>query len=132
MRIKLKPRNYGKFRAKVENAFEEYVGELAQECTNVIEDPNAFSDIGLVDHDIVWTGQLRDSQQVTDESEGRKRILRLSWDPVSDNGFHYAPLVYNGFVAGTKYYPPRHWPEMAAERLGGLPKFAAKVREEGI
>lgn len=132
MRIKLKPRNYGRFRAKVENAFEGYVEELGVECTNVIEDPNAFNDLGLFDHDIVWTGQLRDSQQVTDESEGRKRIYRLTWDPVSDNGFHYAGLVYNGFVAGTKYYPPRHWPEMAVDRLGHLPKFAEKLKEEGF
>lgn len=132
MRIKLKPRNYGMFRAKVENAFEGYVEELGVECRNVIEDPNAFSDLGLVNHDIVWTGQLRDSQTITDESEGRKRVLRLTWNPVSENGFAYAGLVYNGFVAGTKYYPPRHWPEMAVERLGDLPKFAEKIREEGI
>lgn len=56
--------------------------------------------------DIVDLGRLLNSQRL----ETSPNRLRFIWDPVADNGFAYAPLVFTGYItsAGT-IVPGRDW-----------------------
>ncbi len=99
-----------------DESWAEVVAALEVELEEVITDPNAFEDIGFVDQDIVDTGRLRDSQQVT----AQNRKVTFAWNPRDpETGELYATTVYSGFKAygKGKWIPGRRWPEKAIDRL---------------
>ncbi|NER39002.1 MAG: hypothetical protein F6J93_34440 [Oscillatoria sp. SIO1A7] len=99
-------------------SFKNVVYRLYEENKAVIEDPYEFADIGLTNHDIVWTGRLRDSQTMTIRHDSDSSLASIKWDPVSpETGERYAMKVFVGFFGWSgRYYPGRDWPDRAVRR----------------
>ena len=122
------------FKSKINEAFGDVVAALDAELEAVIEDPYGFTDLGLVDHDIVDTGRLRDSQVVTVTSQGHTTTAEWEWDPVDpETRRHYAGDVFTGFVTFSgNWMPGRDWPGRAVERLDPLSFFIDSLKEKKI
>lgn len=99
-----------------DEAWADVVAKLEVEMENVIRDPEAFSDIGFSDQDIVDTERFVNSQQV----QVKGRHVKFAWNPRDPKtGYEYAPALYYGFFAygGRKYIKGRRWPEKACDRV---------------
>lgn len=108
-----------KLKQTIKESFKITNARLGDEFTAVINDPNEFSDIGLSDRDIVWSGRLRDSQQLFLEENEDKINYLWQWNPVDpETNRAYAGDVFVGFreYSGA-WVPGRDWPRRAVERL---------------
>lgn len=117
----------------IAQSFRNVSKKIGREMTAVIEDPNEFADLGISNHDIVLSGDLRDSQ---DESIEDNRA-EWEYDPRDrKTGEQYALNVYTGFFAydnpRNNFYPGRRWPERAMKRVNPVESLAQELRSQGL
>lgn len=111
-----------------QRAFEKTMRDLGKTYTQVIQDPSAFP--AFPGQDIVDTGDLRDSQQITFPKPG---AVSFEWK------VPYAPYVHEGFtLQNGRSQPPRRWTVVALERINISSTFAkylslelGKTRQRG-
>lgn len=77
---------------------------------------------------IVDLGNLRDSQTLSQKS---KSEWQFSWDPVSEDGFHYALINHEGATSrtGGTTWPARPWTKRAVRAYKPGEKFVEEVRK---
>lgn len=111
-------------------AVKEYIKELDQEYQVVIADTYAFSDVGVMNQDIIWSGKLKQSQQMNIQ-DSKNIKANWVWDPVDEKtGEHYASDVLNGFTTWSgRNIPGRNWPSKAVERVEPIPFLIKKLKD---
>lgn len=125
-RVMIDPKKLNELKQVIEESFAVVVNEFSQECTAVIEDPDEFSDLGYVDHDIVLTGRLRDSQEIGVTRSNQEVIASFSWNPIDpETGRYYAGDVFTGYGR----MPGRNWPDRAARRQDWLKIFEGEIQQ---
>jgi len=105
------------------------IAKIDIELDRVIESESEFSDLGFISQDIVDTGRLRDSKVISANPNG----VTFTYAPVSpENGYPYAPAVFNGFFAwGKKYIPGRPWTLRAVRNENPVTNVKAALEEMG-
>lgn len=129
-KVKLNKQAIAKLKQNIKESFKVTNDRLGEEFTSVINDPNEFSDLGLVNRDIVWTGRLRDSQKLTVEDTGNNVAAFWQWNPVDpETNREYAGDVFVGFreYSGA-WVPGRDWPGRAVTRLDPYNYFLADLK----
>ena len=112
----------------IEKADNETMAELSAEFQEVISDTNAFP--GFVDQDIIDTGEFKESQQLNRKT---RFSTVFNWDPVSEDGYHYAAGLHTGFWAwGRTYIPGRNWTGLAIRRDRPVTRLAHKLKQSGL
>lgn len=109
----------------------DYAKELDDEFQVVISDTFAFADIGLTNQDIIWSGQLKASQNMSLQ-DGKNINVTWTWDPTDpDTGYHYANDVFVGFNAwgNGRFIPGRNWPGKGIERLDPIVYLVRKLKQ---
>lgn len=129
-KTKINTKPLDKLLKKASEAIEDLIKDLDQEFEAVIEDSGAFADIGLPNRDIVWSGELRDSQKMKSTIQSGKYKVTWEWDPVDpETGYHYAKDVFVGFTSyAGNFIPGRNWPGKAVERLQPILYLRKKLK----
>ena len=114
-------------------AFQDLAIAYSQSVDDIIQDLNAFSDLGYHDWDIVDTGRLLASKI----AEINSNQAQFSWNPQDpESKVYYARSVWTGFMSfGGSYKPGRHWPERAAynmEQKGITQVYADLLSQKGL
>jgi hypothetical protein len=115
----------------IEDSWGEVIAEINENFDNVIFDEMAFSDLGFTGQDIIDTGRLLASKEVS--ANGNKAVF--SWNPHSpENGYAYAKAVREGFFAfgGSKFIPGRPWDERAIQISDPVQSLADKLEAKGF
>lgn len=112
----------------IEKAYSETMSELSSEFQAVISDLNAFP--GFVDQDIIDTGEFKASQQLNRKTRFNSVF---NWDPISEDGYHYAAGLHTGFWAwGHTYIPGRNWTGLGIKRNKPVTLLAKKLKTLGF
>jgi hypothetical protein len=129
MKFKVNPKGLKAVKQGANEAWGETMAALELKMEEVIRDPNAFSEQGFVEQDIVDTERFVNSQQV----QVVGGVTSFSWNPHDpETGYPYAPALYAGFMAyGKKWIPARHWPEKAIDELDVTEDFKRNLNERG-
>lgn len=95
----------------VEQSFGVAIAKVNVELDRVIESGSEFADLGFSGQDIIDSERLKDSKVVSSSPNS----VTFTYEPKSpENGYPYAPAVYEGFFAwGRKYIPGRPWTDRA-------------------
>lgn len=129
-KFKINYQGLAQLKRMIIQSFEETIKELDMEFQAVISDTNAFADIGVFNQDIIWSGRLKESQQLELSTEGNKVKASWQWDPVDpETGDHYAGDVFVGFTTWSgRFIPGRNWPDKGIERYDPFDNFVVKLR----
>lgn len=131
-KFKIYPQGIAKLKQIIQESFNEVVRELDLEFQAVISDTNAFADIGVYNQDIIWSGRLKESQQLEISTEKNKAKASWQWDPVDpETGDHYAGDVFVGFTTWSgRFIPGRNWPDKGIERYDPIDNFVLKLKQK--
>jgi len=129
-KFKINYQGLAKLERIIKDAFQEAIDDLDMEFQAVISDANAFADIGVFNQDIIWSGRLKESQQLEISQGGNKAKASWQWDPVDpETGDHYAGDVFVGFTTWSgRFIPGRNWPDKGIERNNPIDNFIVKLR----
>ena len=80
-KFKIYPQGVAKLKQIIKESFSQVVDELDLEFQAVISDSNAFADIGVYNQDIIWTGRLKESQQLEISTDRNNVKASWRWNP---------------------------------------------------
>ena len=131
-KFKIYPQGVAKLKQIIKESFSQVVDELDLEFQVVISDSNAFADIGVYNQDIIWTGRLKESQQLEISTDRNNVKASWRWNPFDpESGEYYAGDVFVGFTTWSgRFIPGRNWPDKGIERYNPIDNFVLKLKQK--
>lgn len=117
------------------NIINDAIAQIVSDYNEIVDEVIQSEDEFIAGQDIVDTGRLLDSKAVDISIAGTSTTATFTWAPNDpETGYPYAPAVWAGFFAygGSKFIPPRHWPERAMKNLDPVNALADLLAEKGL